>query len=212
LPEAADGGYQLTRPDYDEDTHKITARLIQGTSNAVCSSEVTEMTQELLDLRLSILEGRYEDALELVDELEEMSKQAILRNIESFLIRLMVHLIKNQVEQRLTNSWVASISDSILRIQKLNLKANKASYYVNVDEWLTLLEEAVEAAIAPASVEALNGQLNAIQLSKQIERKSIIATAQTLLELTYQCSKKELPAIIAVRLAELPGGQEWYEG
>ncbi|NEP58844.1 MAG: DUF29 domain-containing protein, partial [Symploca sp. SIO2G7] len=78
------------------------------------------MTQELLDLKLSILEGRYEDALELVDELEQMSKQAILRNIESFLIRLMVHLIKNQVEQRLTNSWVASISDSILRIQKLN--------------------------------------------------------------------------------------------
>jgi hypothetical protein len=32
------------------------------------------MTQELLDLRLSILEGRYEDALDLVDELEEMSQ------------------------------------------------------------------------------------------------------------------------------------------
>ncbi len=169
------------------------------------------MTQELLDLRLSILEGRYEDALELVDELEEMSKQAILRNIESFLIRLMVHLIKNQVEQRLTNSWVASISDSILRIQKLNLKANKTSHHVNVDGWLPLLEEAVEAAIAPASVEVFGGQFNAIQLSKQVERKSVIAVAQSLLELTYQHSSKELPAIIVARLAELPGGQEWYE-
>jgi len=170
------------------------------------------MTQELLNLRLSIVEGRYEDALELVDELEEMSKQAILRNIESFLIRLMVHLIKNQIEERLTNSWVASISDSILRIQKLNLKANKESYYANSDEWLPFLEEAIEAAVAPASVEVLNGRLNAVQLSKQIDRDRAIATAQTLLDFTYRCSPKQLPAIITARLAELPGGQDWYQG
>lgn len=62
------------------------------------------MTQELIDLRTSILEGRYADALAIVDQLEGMSKQAILRNIESFLVRMLVHLIKNQIEQRLTNS------------------------------------------------------------------------------------------------------------
>lgn len=55
------------------------------------------MTQELTDLRHSILEGRYQDALALVDELEGMSRQAILRNIKYFLVRLMVDLIKNQV-------------------------------------------------------------------------------------------------------------------
>ncbi|HEY9742483.1 MAG TPA: DUF29 family protein [Coleofasciculaceae cyanobacterium] len=70
------------------------------------------MTQELIDLRASILEGRYADALAMIDELEGMSKQAILRNIESFLVRLIIHLIKNKIERRLTNSWVASISDS----------------------------------------------------------------------------------------------------
>lgn len=35
------------------------------------------MTQELTDLRNSILEGRYDDALALVDELEGMSKLQI---------------------------------------------------------------------------------------------------------------------------------------
>lgn len=35
------------------------------------------MTQELTDLRASILEGRYADALAIVDELEGMSKQGI---------------------------------------------------------------------------------------------------------------------------------------
>jgi len=34
------------------------------------------MVQEFIDLRNSILEGRYEDALAIVDELEGMSKQA----------------------------------------------------------------------------------------------------------------------------------------
>ena len=83
------------------------------------------MTQELIDLRNSIVEQRYTDALAIVDELEGMSKQAILRNIESFLVRLMIHLIKNQVEQRLTNSWAALIESSILEIKKLNLKEIK---------------------------------------------------------------------------------------
>ena len=43
------------------------------------SVKVAFMTQELIDLRTSILEGRYADALAIVDELEGMSKQAILR-------------------------------------------------------------------------------------------------------------------------------------
>ncbi len=170
------------------------------------------MTQELIDLRLSILEGRYEDALDLVDELEGMSKQAILRNIESFLTRLMVHLIKNQMEERLTNSWVASISDSILRIKKLNFKDNKVSYYINSEEWLPFLEEALEAAIAPTSVEVLNGQLTPVQLSERIDRNQIMNTAQKLLDLTYHHSAKELPVTITIRLADLLGGQAWYEG
>ena len=53
------------------------------------------MTQELIDFRSSILEGRYADALAIVDELDWMSKKAALRNIKYFLIRLFVHLIKN---------------------------------------------------------------------------------------------------------------------
>jgi hypothetical protein len=82
------------------------------------------MTQELIDLRASILEGRYEDALVIVDELEGMSKKAILRAIKPFIVRMLIHLIKNQVEQRLTNSWPASIRDSLLEIQEKNVIGN----------------------------------------------------------------------------------------
>lgn len=112
------------------------------------------MTQELIDLRNSILEGRYADALAIVDELDWMSKKATLRSIKSFLVRMIIHLIKNQIEQRLTNSWIASISDSIVQIQDLNLHDNKTSHYVKRDEWELLLENALAAAIRPASVES----------------------------------------------------------
>ncbi|MFM6156570.1 MAG: DUF29 family protein, partial [Sphaerospermopsis kisseleviana] len=94
---------------------------------------------ELIDLRNSILAGRYEDALAIVDELEGMSKQAIFRNIQSFLRVLLIHLIKNQIEKRLTNSWVASIRNALVEIKKINLKENKKSYYINKDEWDTWL-------------------------------------------------------------------------
>jgi hypothetical protein len=176
------------------------------------SVKVAFMTQELIDLRTSILEGRYADALAIVDELEGMSKQAILRNIESFLVRMLVHLIKNQIEQRLTNSWVASISDSLRQIQKLNLKENKTSYYIKQDEWEPFLEEAIEAAIRPASVEVLDGAYNSFQLSELVDRTEIIMTAQRLLDLTYEHSAKTLPAIIDENLVQLPGGEEWKEG
>jgi hypothetical protein len=169
------------------------------------------MTQELLDLRASILEGRYEDALAIVDELEEMGKQAILRNIESFLIRLLIHLIKNQVEQRLTNSWVASIADSLRQIKKLNLKDNKKSYYIKQEQWLPFLEEAVELAIAPASVEVASGIYNPMRLSELVARDSLIITAQKFIDLTYGYSTKDLPTLIYQQLAQLPGGKEWLE-
>lgn len=167
------------------------------------------MVQELIELKSHILAGNYEEALNIVDELEGMSKQAILRNIESFLIRLLIHLIKNQIEHRLTNSWAASIVDSLRQIQKLNLKDNKTSYYLQQNEWQPVLEEELEAAINPASVEIFGGMLNPLQLSQRIDREAILAIAQTLLNLTYQYSRKELPLQINTQLAQLPGGEDW---
>ena len=163
------------------------------------------MTQELIDLRASILEGRYSDALALVDELEGMSRQAILRNIESFLARLLIHSIKNQVEQRLNNSWAASIRGSIREIKKLNLQDNKTAYYVKQDEWLPLLEDEFEEAIRDASVDPF-------QLSKMVDKTQVIKTAEKLLALTYDHSSRALPAIIDENLIQLPGGEDWKLG
>jgi len=170
------------------------------------------MIQELLDLRNCILERRYDDALALVDELESMGKQAILRNIESFLVRLLVHLIKNQIEHRFTNYWIASISDSIIQIAKLNIKGNKTSHYINSEDWQPYLEEAFTQAIRPASVEVFGGKLKPKQLEKQIAKTELLATAQQLLRLTYDTKIVQLPDLVDSGLMTLPGGKDWFEG
>jgi len=168
------------------------------------------MTQELIDLRTSILEGRYADALAIVDELQGMSKQAILRNIQSYLNILLIHLIKNQVEKRLTGFWASSIRNSVREIKKLNLKENKTAYYVNLDEWANLIvEEVIEDAIADASEEVLDGMYSQFQISEIIDRTQLIQTALKLLALTYSQSAKNLPVAVAETLIELPGGQDW---
>ena len=170
------------------------------------------MTQELIDLRTSILEGRYVDALAIVDELEGMSKQSILGNIQSFLDRMLMHLIKNQVEQRLTNSWAASIADCVIRIKRLNTKENKTSYYLKADEWDEIIEESFNAAIIGASVEVMNGQLSPNKLAELVDRTEVINNTKTLLGLIYVHSAIELPDIIPNYLAQLPGGEDWKEG
>jgi len=171
------------------------------------------MTQELIDLKKSILEGRYADAVAIVDELEGMSKKAILRQIKSFLRILLIHLIKNQLEQRLTNYWAASIRNAIREIKEVNLKDNKTSYYVNLNEWESLMEEEViEDAIADASDEVMNGAYNQFQLAEMIDIKQILQTALKFLALTYSYSAKELPAVVAENLTQLPGGEDWKAG
>ncbi|MDD1414541.1 DUF29 family protein [Dolichospermum sp. ST_con] len=169
------------------------------------------MTQELMELRQSILEGRYDDALEIVDDLEDMSKQGTLRKIEAFLVRLVIHLIKNQIEQRLINSWIASISDSVIQIAKLNIKDNQKSYYIKSDEWGEYLAEAVEMAIRPASAEIFGGTLKSSQVSQRLNREELIDFAENLLLLTYEYQPKELAKMIDNYLAELPGGEDWFE-
>lgn len=170
------------------------------------------MTQELIELRTSILEGRYADALSLLDELEGMSKKAILRNIRAFLVRLLIYLIKNQVEQRLNNSWAASIRDSLLEIQDLNLKENQTSYYVKPEEWKSLLEDSLEDAIRTASVEVLNGAYSPFQLLELVDQTQILMTTRNLLNLTYKYSAKLLPGSIDESLSRLPGGEDWKFG
>ncbi len=69
--------------------------------------------EELLELKDLLLAGNLADALLLVDEMTEMSKDDKLNKIFSFGKILLLHLIKQAVEKRTTRSWDLSIYNSL---------------------------------------------------------------------------------------------------
>ncbi|NEQ75190.1 MAG: DUF29 domain-containing protein [Okeania sp. SIO2D1] len=169
-------------------------------------------TQELIDLRTCIMEGINHDALAIIDELDAMSKKDTLFKIDSYLTVVLINLIKNQVEKRLTNSWAASIRTSIRKIKSLNLKENKISYYIKEDEWGKAIAQVIEAAIRDASVEALDGNCSPFQLKEMVETTQVTENALSLLSLIYAHQPEIIAAIIDDNLALLPGGEDWKFG
>lgn len=167
------------------------------------------MTQELADLRQSIVSGHYDEALVIIDELEEMSKKAILRTLRSYLIRLMSHLIKNQVEQRLTNSWAASIRHSLRELQDLNLTDNRTSHYLQPADWAALIEDTFEDAVYMAAAETFEGTYSPPDLLARLDRQHICAISLTMLPDTYHTTRQELSERVNAHLATLPGGDAW---
>lgn len=76
--------------------------------------------EELLELRHYIQEGRYSDALAIVDELTEMAKEDKINKISNFMVILLMHLIKSDAEKKMTSSWMRSMRFSVDQIQETN--------------------------------------------------------------------------------------------
>lgn len=60
--------------------------------------------EEILELKNCLINHQYERAMTIVEELELMGRQDKINILESFLLILLIHLIKIQVEKRLTRS------------------------------------------------------------------------------------------------------------
>ncbi len=60
--------------------------------------------EELFELRTCLEQGRYTDAMALLGEMEEMSKDDKINKVQSFTIVLLLHLIKKDAQKRTTRS------------------------------------------------------------------------------------------------------------
>ena len=138
--------------------------------------------EELITLRKYIEERDYIKALELVGELEEMSKEEKLNKIYSYAVILLVHLIKQQAEQRTTRSWDVSIDNSVREIKRTNKRRKSGGYYATKEELIETIDEAFEAAIKRASLEAFEGRHDGDELAQMID---IAKVKQAALNLIY---------------------------
>lgn len=138
--------------------------------------------EELTTLRKYIEEKDYIKALELVGELEEMSKEDKLNKIYSYTVILLVHLIKQQAEKRTTKSWNVSIDNSVREINRTNKRRKTGGYYANKAELKETIDEAFEAAIKRASLEAFEGSYYSEELKQMLKIEDIKEAALNLID------------------------------
>jgi hypothetical protein len=138
--------------------------------------------EELLDLRRYLEAGDYQAALQVLDELDEMSLKDTIYKIQSFMEILLIHLIKQHTEQRTTRSWDVSIRTSCRRIQRLNKRRKARGWFLSMAELQEALEEVYDDALERAALEAFGGQYTPGELATRIERQAILQQALTLLQ------------------------------
>ncbi|MFM7364894.1 MAG: DUF29 family protein [Cuspidothrix sp.] len=137
--------------------------------------------EELLELKNLLISGNIADALLLVEEMTEMSKDDKLNKIISFGIILLLHLIKQQAEKRTTRAWEISIRNSVRQIQRTNKRRKANSNYLTETELQATLEDAYQSALDQASLEAFEGRYEADEIATMIDRNTIINQAFTLI-------------------------------
>ena len=146
--------------------------------------------EEILQLKDCLLRQEYESAFAIVEELEAMGRQDKINNLESFLVVLLIHLIKIQVEQRVTRSWRNSISNSLLAIQKRN-KLGKKSHYIKVNEWNEHILDCQYEAILATAKEVFEG-IERRELERLVNLEQLIAVSNELLAITYSKNQREI--------------------
>ncbi|MBC8236580.1 DUF29 family protein [bacterium] len=149
--------------------------------------------EELFELKAYIEQGRYSEALLVIEEMEEMSKDDKINKIYSFMVILLLHLIKKNAEQRTTRSWEYSIWNSSYQIRRVNKRRKSGGFgtqatqpkgfYLSQQEMREVIEEAYPDALKRAALEAFEGQYTEAQLEAMIHQKEI---QQKAFEIIYE--------------------------
>ena len=138
--------------------------------------------EELLELRSSINSGNYAQALEIVDQLEAMSKEDKLDKIYSYAIVLLLHLIKKAAEKRTTKSCEVSIKNSAERINRTNKRRKGGGYYAKQEDLQEIINDAISPALRNASLEAFEGNCSEQEIWEMVDMNSIKCKALKMLD------------------------------
>ncbi|MEB3173740.1 MAG: DUF29 family protein [Cyanobacteriota bacterium] len=137
--------------------------------------------EELLELKTLLIDGHISEALMLVEEMTEMSKDDKINKISSYAKILLLHLIKRQAEKRSTRSWDLSIANAVDEIQKTNRRRKAGGTYLSSEELKEALADSYSLALARAAVEAFEGRYSGEELARMIDYDRLMADAFSLI-------------------------------
>jgi predicted ATP-dependent protease len=132
---------------------------------------------EILELRHCIEEGRYGDALLIIDEMDEMAKDDKLNKIHSYAVVLLIHLIKQRAERRTTRSWDVSIRNTVRDIQRVNKRRKAGGHYALDADLHEALQEAFAQALEYAAQEAFEGRYDDSEIASMIDKDALLDEA-----------------------------------
>ena len=138
--------------------------------------------EELLELKALLLKGDIKGSLAIVEDLEDMSKNGIISTIRGYAVILLLHLIKQQAENRTTRSWDVSIRNSVREIQRQNKRRKAAGYYLSDEELTDTLNDAYLNALDAASLEVESGRYQSEQIEAIIDKNKLISDAFLLIK------------------------------
>jgi len=138
--------------------------------------------EELLELKALLLKGDIKGSLAIVEELEDMSKNGIISTIRGYAVILLLHLIKQQAENRTTRSWDVSIRNSVREIQRQNKRRKAAGYYLSDEELTETLNDAYLNALDAASLEVEAACYQSEQIEALIDKNKLISAAFLLIK------------------------------
>ncbi len=138
--------------------------------------------EELLELRGYIEQQRYPEALHLIEEMEEMSREDKVNKIRSFMEVLLIHLIKQMAEKRSTRSWELSIKHALRQIYRTNHRHKAHGTYLNQQELQDFITKSYLDAVEYAASEAFGGAFSPTQLGQMVDRHTIEQQALTLIQ------------------------------
>ena len=135
------------------------------------------MSDELDALRQAVLMGNYAEALALIDEMDEMSRDDKINKIESYRRVLLVHLITQAAEKRSTRSWEVSIRDALASIVSTNKRRKSGGRYLHDEALRESLGAAWPRALDRAAMEVFAGMYTAAQLATMVDREVLLEQA-----------------------------------
>ena len=137
--------------------------------------------EEILELKEFLKLGDTESALRLVEDLEELGRKSLERNISCYVKVLLIQLIKQQIEKRTTKSWERSIRNAIREIKDINARPKKKGNYFSEEEIREIVIDSLEGAIDTAAWEVEEGIYDYRQIKGMINNVVILEAAMTLL-------------------------------
>lgn len=133
--------------------------------------------EELLEMRQLLEAHRYPEALELLAQLEEMSRDDKVNKIRSFLNLLLLHLIKQRAEEKSTVSWDVSIDNSLKHIYLTNHRRTASGVYVAAEDMQELIGKEFRYALRAAALEAFGGSFSPDKLLLRFDAETLKADA-----------------------------------